>query len=195
MPKLMGIGGLKQHGKDEFARNLGENWVVIGMADPLYNQLIIKNCHVDIGSDGKLRRVTDVLADCGNEWVEAKKNPEIRRMLQVEGTEGGRNVFGENVWVDVMINQVKKHMKDGKNVAVTGIRFPNEAQTIRDNGGTLVWVERPEFVGDADINSGHASENSVSSEDFDFVVLNDSTLDALRDKARNVSASSSSTEF
>ena len=174
MPKLMGIGGLKQHGKDEFARNLGEDWVVIGMAEPLYNQLIIKNYHVDIGPDGKLRRVTDVLADCGNDWVEAKKNPEIRRMLQVEGTEGGRNVFGE-------------HMEAGKNVAVTGIRFPNEAQAIRDNGGDLVWVERPGFVGDADANSGHASENSVSSEDFDVIVLNDSTLDALRGKARTVS--------
>lgn len=187
MPKLMGIGGLKQHGKDEFARNLGEDWVVIGMAEPLYNQLIIKNYHVDIGPDGKLRRVTDVLADCGNDWVEAKKNPEIRRMLQVEGTEGGRDVFGENVWVDVMVKRVKEHMEAGKNVAVTGIRFLNEAQAIRDNGGDLVWVERPGYVGDADANSGHASENSVSSEDFDVIVLNDSTLDALRGKARTVS--------
>lgn len=194
MPKLMGIGGLKQHGKDEFAKHLGDNWVVIGMAEPLYNQLIIKNYHVDIGSDGKLRRVTDVLADCGNDWVEAKKNPEIRRMLQVEGTEGGRKVFGENVWVDVMVKRVKEHMEAGKNVAVTGIRFPNEAQAIRDNGGDLVWVERPGFVGDADANSGHASENSVSSEDFDIVVLNDSTLDALREKAQNVSGFLPSTE-
>ena len=164
------------------------------MAEPLYNQLIIKNYHVDIGPDGKLRRVTDVLADCGNDWVEAKKNPEIRRMLQVEGTEGGRNVFGENVWVDVMVKRVKEHMEAGKNVAVTGIRFPNEAQAIRDNGGDLVWVERPGFVGDADANSGHASENSVSSEDFDVIVLNDSTLDALREKAQNVSGFLPSTE-
>ena len=190
MPALIGIGGRKQHGKDEFASNLGDDWVVIGMAEPLYNQLIIKNYHVDIG----LRRVTDVLADCGNDWVEAKKNPEIRRMLQVEGTEGGRKVFGENVWVDVMVKRVKKHMEAGKNVAVTGIRFPNEAQAIRDNGGDLVWVERPGYVGDADANSGHASENSVSSEDFDIVVLNDSTLDALREKAQNVSAFLPSTE-
>jgi hypothetical protein len=194
MPTLIGIGGLKQHGKDEFAKNLGDNWVVIGMAEPLYNQLIIKNFNVDIGPDGKLRRVTDVLADCGNDWVEAKKNPEIRRMLQVEGTEGGRKVFGENVWVDVMVKRVKKHMEAGKNVAVTGIRFPNEAQAIRDNGGDLVWVERLGYVGDADVNSGHASENSVSSEDFDVVVLNDSTLDALREKAQNVSTILSSTE-
>ena len=186
MPKLMGIGGLKQHGKDEFAKNLGEDWVVIGMAEPLYNQLIVKNFNVDIGPDGKLRRVTD--------WVEAKKNPEIRRMLQVEGTEGGRKVFGENVWVDVMVKRVKEHMEAGKNVAVTGIRFPNEAQAIRDNGGDLVWVERPGYVGDADANSGHASENSVSSEDFDVIVLNDSTLDALREKAQNVSGFLPSTE-
>jgi hypothetical protein len=186
MPKLIGLGGKKRHGKDEFAKGLGDDWVIVGMAEPLYDLVLTDNNYIGVDDQGNLIRVAEFLAQHNNDWVEAKKHPEIRRMLQVKGTESGRKMFGENVWVDKMLDTVRKHLDSGKNVAVTGIRFPNEAQAIRDAGGTLVWVERPNFEEDKDSNSGHASENSVTYQDFDMVVANNSTLDALYQKAHDL---------
>ena len=73
-------------------------------------------------------------------------------------------------------------------LAISDVRFPNEADAIRAFGGLVVRVERP---GVGPIN-GHESEIALDGYDFDLVVVNDGTLDELTDEMEAVLASCSS---
>ena len=74
--------------------------------------------------------------------VEASKgHPSVRKLLQLVGTELGRQLVGyEDVWVDKLI--AASEFLD--NVVVDDCRFPNEAEALRKNGFVLVRVTRPE---------------------------------------------------
>lgn len=187
LPALIGIGGLLQHGKDTVADYLVEKhgWVKMGMSDPLNEALLTLNPWVKIDthiSHPILRMVQfspgfyayqEVYAVLG--YVRAKEIPDVRAYLQRLGTEVGRNLLGENTWVNAAERQIEQHTADGSNVILTGVRFPNEVEMIRRQGGELWWVERPSLV-NADASATHSSENSVTREDFDRVIFNDGTL-------------------
>jgi hypothetical protein len=87
------------------------------------------------------------------------------------GTEVGRDMFGDNFWVD----QALREVQDDDLAVFTDCRFPNEAQAIKDRGGVVWRVERPGF---GPVN-GHASETSLDDWDFDGIIQNNGTLDDL----------------
>lgn len=185
--QLIGLGGLLRSGKDAFADRLVEKhgWVKMGMSDPLNDALLTLDPYVQLGVDRsgesdrpEMVRYQSVHARMG--YVEAKKLPEVRRLLMVLGTEVGRDMIGENTWVDIAARNIQNHLDAGTSVAITGIRFDNELQMIRDLGGESVWVERAGLEAPV---STHASENSVTGEDFDVTVLNHYDLDHLHDIA------------
>lgn len=67
----------------------------------------------------------------------------VRHALQTLGTEWGRKHLGSNVWVDLAL-AVADTMPDDVVVVVTDARFENEFRRVREGGG-LVWlIERPE---------------------------------------------------
>lgn len=165
MAHVIGVGGKKCHGKDTWAEGLGEGWVKIGMSDRLCEALLRANPMVD--SDGT--RVADYLEQLDGDWTKAKENKEVRELLQRFGTEVGRGLFGENVWVDLTWKRVRELLGQGKNVVITGIRFPNELAAVKEAGGTSVYIVRPSLMGEEDGTSHHASENSLLPKDFDTV--------------------------
>ncbi len=114
-----------------------------------------------------------------------------RLALQLMGTEAGRNVFHQDVWVISLLNRAR-----GKDVVVTDVRFKNEIKYIQDNGGIVVRIKRgeePEWYDLAlDANEGfgsaqmgmrdkgiHQSEWDWIGSDFDLVIENNGTIDEL----------------
>jgi hypothetical protein len=87
------------------------------------------------------------------------------------GTEVGREMFGEDFWVDAAIARVP----DGSKVVFSDVRYPNEAMAIKSLGGEVWRVER-DGIGPA---NGHASEHALNDFEFDKVLKNDSTLESL----------------
>jgi hypothetical protein len=86
-------------------------------------------------------RVADVVSVIG--WDAAKRySGEIRGLLQRMGTEAGRRVLGENVWVDAAGYRICSIFDDGGKVVLTDTRFPNEYEFVRDMGGVVVQVVR-----------------------------------------------------
>jgi hypothetical protein len=149
----------------------------VGFSDALHEAALKLNPIVWLGYDGgDVFDVTYAQATEEYGYVGAKEAyPEYRRFLQVLGTEVGRDMFGENVWVDIMADKIEALHNEGKNVVVTGIRFPNELGLIENLGGTSVWVSRPPQNA-LDAVVPHASENSVTSTDFAVTLRNDKTL-------------------
>lgn len=114
-------------------------------------------------------------------WDTAKKEPQIRKFLQRLGSEGARNTFGEDCWIKALEKRMYEYRgnqllhccngyaitQDERRIGCSGcgyterllpvvvpdIRYPNEAKWVRDEGGLLIWVNRPGF---GPVNS-HAS--------------------------------------
>jgi hypothetical protein len=58
-----------------------------------------------------------------------------RQILQRMGTEVGREIFGQDFWVNQLdISPIK--------CVVTDVRFQNEVDHINDNNGTIIWIDR-----------------------------------------------------
>lgn len=182
MGRLIGIGGRLAAGKDTIADYLvGKGWLKFGMSDPLHQSMMKLNPIVDTyGVEGgfDVEVVTYREATEARGYAEAKAEfPEYRRLLQAFGTEVGRDLFGENVWVDVMSKRVAGALGGGHNVAVTGIRYPNEVEVIKRLGGALWWVDRGDSHGVQP--AVHTSESSVGPDDFGLTIHNVGTLKQL----------------
>lgn len=190
MPELIGLGGLKESGKDTFAEGLLDNWRIIGMSDPLLKSLLTLNPYV---ADNM--RFLELYEKHNEDYVYLKANyPEVRRLLLVMGTEVGRDLLSEDVWVNKAKERIAQLHSEGLSVAITGIRFPNELKMIRELNGKLLWVKRAsQTVDKSKFADAHSSENSVSEEDFDETILNDSTVEELKRKAFDFSLLSNET--
>lgn len=84
-----------------------------------------------------------------------------RRILQFVGTELFRNHVHPDIWVMVMRRRLEDAAKRGMRlVAIPDVRFDNEAQLVRDLGGSVIRLVRddapPACAGD------HASERGVA---------------------------------
>lgn len=191
MSTLIALGGALRSGKGEVAKRLvtKHNYVAMGMSDPLNAALLALNPIIMASTDNlpshiegawgtkniEMVRYVDMHEKLG--YVEAKKHPEVRRLLQALGTEVGRDMIGENTWTDIATRTIHEHWAQGRNVVIDGIRFPNELQMVKNLHGALVWVDRSaELRGVTEDLASHASEKSVGPDDFDYILKNDNTL-------------------
>ena len=223
-PLLIGLGGHKEAGKDRLADHLTVvyGFEKLGMSDPLAQALYTENPWIPTGAVetqedgtvvGRFIRYRDIIDYEG--YTVAKKNLEVRRLLQVLGTEVGRDQLDPDLWTRVAARKIEELRGGGYPVALTGIRFSNERDMIRAAGGILVWVNRPEAnllqfgqpvtssikivaddqnisqqpvraienALDAERAQFHASEVTLTAEDFDITIDNDGSLLDLEDKA------------
>lgn len=116
--------------------------------------------------------------------VDARKFT-MREVLQLLGTEAGRGVFGDNLWVSLWERHLPPVEKKSGNVSVVfvpDVRFPNEAQRIKELGGVLIRVTRPgHSEGD-----GHESEAYADELDVDIEIVNDKGLGDLFKQAADI---------
>lgn len=185
MSSLYGIGGRLTAGKDVFADRLvdTQGFIKLNMSTPLLAAMLKLdpwiNLDMDVGEadeiwyQGEHIKFSQLLNLVG--YVDSKNHKDVRDFLQKLGTEVGRHMFGDNVWVDMAKNRIRKLLDDGKNVVITGIRFQNELDMIFDLGGVSIWVERPSL--DESSQEAHKSENSLGADDFERIIYNDGTLD------------------
>lgn len=88
-----------------------------------------------------------------------------RYMLQLMGTEAGRDVFHSDLWV----SSLEKRMVKNEHTVIADVRFPNECEMIVRNGGFLVRVSRgkdPHWYNDAlkankEKNTDHMSKHNI----------------------------------
>jgi hypothetical protein len=159
---IIALSGYAQSGKNQAATYM-RGYKQLAFADPLRKMLYKIDPRIQNTADGQFYQLRDVINREG--WEKAKLNyHDTRGLLQRLGTEAGRQVLGENIWVELAIREI-----DVPNVVFTDCRFPNEADVIRDVfSGPIVNIVRP-GVGPLD---GHASENSMENYEFDYVLEN-----------------------
>ncbi|QJD50709.1 deoxynucleoside monophosphate kinase [Streptomyces phage Issmi] len=180
---IIGLSGYARSGKNEAANVLvTRGWRQAAFADKLRDFLYALNPLIPGHYGAGNLRLRTLIDRTG--WDYAKVTyPEVRALLQRAGTEAGRDVLGQNVWVDALLNQ----HADAPALVVTDCRFPNEADAIRARGGILIRVDRP-GVGPAKDKYGraHVSETSLDDYDFDHRLINDGSVVDLHDKLEGV---------
>ena len=112
-------------------------------------------------------------------WYIIKLTP--RKLLQLLGTEAGRKIIHPNIWVNALFADYvpfattagkKAGFKPRSNWIVTDVRFPNEAKAIKDKGGIIIRINRPQLI---ERDFEHLSETALDDYDgFDYVIENDS---------------------
>ena len=166
---IIGLSGYARSGKDTVAELLCLNYGYerVSFADPMRKALYVLSPKLD-----GIVRLSEYVDDYG--WDVAKQNQEVRRLLQVFGTEVGRKMFGLDFWIDITL----KDVDNSKHVVISDVRFPNEADAITKLGGSIWRINRHNHSA---VN-GHASEHAMDNYLFNHVIYNDGTLDDLSDE-------------
>ena len=106
----------------------------------------------------------------------------LRYALQTLGTEWGRDLIHENLWVNNLIDHAKECVANGQPVFIDDLRFQNEYEALLDNFPDCKFIRVVRDASDCTLSKKHASENDwVSFSEF-LMVKNDTTVgDAARE--------------
>ena len=163
---IIGLSGYAGAGKDTVADILVARYGYDkrAFADPIRKGLYAINPMIDTAV-----RLQDVVDEYG--WQVAKGNPEVRRLLQVFGTEFAKEQFGKDVWVKLATESLNPEER----VVFSDVRFREEAAAIIRLGGTVWRIDRK---GVGPVNE-HISESNMTGWKFDNILRNNFGKDEL----------------
>lgn len=164
--KLIAITGYKLSGKSTVAEELRKMFMPatsrhINFADAVKDEVCQRFC------------IT-------RDYLESHKG-NYRLILQGVGTDIGRKLRGETYWIHKWLETLNGLNPVPQLVVCSDLRFKNEAECVRQLGGTLIRVYRTGTNSD-----GHASETELDQIKPDFTVQNDGTIDELRKQLQNL---------
>lgn len=120
-----------------------------------------------------------------------------RKLLQLIGTECGREIIHPNIWISALMSEYKLDTPKRQstilpNWIITDVRFPNELKAIEDRGGVVIRVNRNprpyNNIEGKEINKTytdtHESETALDNHEFSFTIGNDGTIEDLISKVR-----------
>ncbi len=167
---IIGITGRARSGKDTVAEFIlgAIGGYRYSFADPLRAML------VPLGVD-----MNDPYWKARKEEVIPALGVSPRRMLQTLGTEWGRNLINDDLWV-LMAQQ--RLLNNGPGMIIPDVRFENEAAWVRRHGGLLIHVSRP----DLKEVEAHISESGVQIEPTDAQLFNTGTLEELQQMVKDL---------
>lgn len=78
--------------------------------------------------------------------VYIQKTQTTRRLLQLEGTEKGRDVHGQDIWINYFHNWKSVFESRGITfILCSDVRFINEFNYFKEQGGFLIKIHAPEL--------------------------------------------------
>lgn len=172
---LIGLAGAAGCGKNTVADIIADGSPparIAAFADPIYECVSsITGISVDRLQD---RAVKEAVLP----WL--GKSP--RQLLQLLGTEWGRQLIHPDIWVRSLVERVSPWLDAGMTVVVTDVRFDNEAEAISAAGGEVWKVVRPGWSCLCSDAAAHASEAGVGEAFVARTIVNDGGLDRLRNQ-------------
>lgn len=192
---LIGISGKKQTGKDTvckiikaldiwnrygdmltfvkmFSSPLGSMWYKHAFADKLKQVLaVILNVRVEAFEDNIFKMsYSEIAKPEGGYYTN-------RELLQRFGTEVGRSI-SPTLWVDALFTSYSEH----DHWIIPDVRFPSEAQAIKDRGGIIIRVDR-----ETPFHDTHPSEVALDNyEGFDYRIDNNNDIEYLIGKVKEI---------
>lgn len=130
-----------------------------------------------------------------------------RLILQLLGTEAGREIIHPNIWVNALMSEYNKNdvnpikVRQGRLTAlqafnlsqnnkpkwiITDMRFPNELEAVKKRGGITIRVNRiSDEAGQYEVKQ-HPSETALDNHKFDYVIDNSGSMSSLINKVKEI---------
>lgn len=113
-----------------------------------------------------------------------------RLLLQLVGTECGRNIIHPNLWVNSIMSEYNSYSARGSdyefeesNWIITDVRFPNELKAIKDRKGFVIRIEKYLNEHSSDI---HPSETALDNAEFTYVLQHQKDLNVLVEQVKEI---------
>lgn len=200
-------------------KELGEEWWYWKLKVPNYNLDRNEKITLNImfNTETEAWEYNDKILSYNREVCETvliKLTP--RLLLQLLGTECGRNIIHPNIWVNATMADYTEH----SNWIISDVRFPNEVKAIKDRGGISIRVNRdteylkclkdPVYFIENYIRinkeeklelkeldkefirkhckpmNEHESEIALDNAEFDYTIENDGTIEDLIEKVKQI---------
>lgn len=162
--QLIGFAGRKRSGKDTAAQAGQGVWEPMSFAEPMRAMIRALLVYQGVDEETIHRMMYGDLKEAPSIYLNGRS---YREAMQTLGTEWGRDLMGEDLWANILVNAAKA--SDAETVVVTDVRFQNEVDILRANGGSIFRVERP---GLAKYDT-HRSEAGIDELLVDEVLIND----------------------
>jgi hypothetical protein len=168
---LIGFTAIAGAGKDTAALGI-KNADIRAFAGPLKDSVKILFCLTDEQLyDNKHKEIVD------ERW---NKSP--RQLLQETGSL--MRSIDKDIFVKNMQYKINENKKNKNRLVVTDIRYDNEAELIKSNGGIIIKIMRPGAV--TTIHNKHETEKGISEHLVDHIVINDGTIEDLHIKIKSL---------
>ncbi len=181
-------------------KELGEEWRVY-----FWSHYKVKRDSDPNGRLGKLYITKEEALEEQRKWSPNFEDGEIstyiltpRKLLQLLGTECGRQIIHPNIWINALMSEYKGICQRTKSIdkcnicyngqeenqcrrypnwIITDVRFPNEAKAIKDRGGIIIRVNRAMTSKSIDT---HESETALDNyTDFNYIIDNKGNIEDL----------------
>lgn len=181
---FIGISGYARSGKSTVARYITDNYNTLDKNGIVYP-------YIELSFASILKDMLCVLLQVTREELELLKENNtlvlnskvsVRYLMQTLGTEWGRNLVNQNIWVHAMRAYIDKHSI--VNAVFSDVRFLNEVNFIKELKGVLFFVKRGNEQYLQEEENKHASEQFVSliEKQANFILENNGSLQDLRDQ-------------
>ena len=190
--------------------SLGEEWTRYSVANGFWSHSDNNPSHKRM--DSKQCSKAEYENEVKVNWQTAYKTVYTPRLLlQHIGTELFRNQIIDGIWVNALMSEytlkrelvgtTPENIQWGEvypNWIITDTRFPNELQAVKDKGGINIRVNRPKerelILRNATsiidtrktLEPEHKSETVLDNAEFDYVILNNGTIEDLVNECRNI---------
>lgn len=169
---VVGLCGKAGSGKDTAAAALMNRlgFHRAGFSDPLYSGLsAVTGMSIESLMDRRQKEAPLPIF---------KKSP--RQMLQTLGTDWGRDMIRDTIWVEVCMSKCTRLFESGvPGVVIPDVRFENEALAIRKRGGLVINITRGDAPCIEKPSSMHKSEDGIPENLIDLEVENDGPVSHL----------------
>lgn len=166
---LIGLTGPARSGKTTVANHLTTEHFLVSyaFANPLRDGImaIFNLSPEDLEGDAKEQPIS---------WL--GRSP--RQLMQLLGTEWGRHMISADLWIDLAkqnLDCLGALYRSQAGFVISDVRFENEADFIRKQGGTIIHLVRP----DAQAVNPYISESGVSPHPADLSLINDAGVSEL----------------
>lgn len=172
--RLIGVTGLARSGKDHAADYLARHMGLYkyAFAEPL--KTMLKSVFGDHFHQGDR---SGICPETGKSY---------RVMMQTLGTELGRNLWNDQVWVNLVARRWDEVQNKtplcgwepyvAKGMVLSDVRFNSEAHWVRDNHGVVLQIVRPGLEQQTVGIEGHQSEQGIRGAFVTHTIVNDGTL-------------------
>lgn len=175
---LIGLCGKMGVGKDYIANN-----VILPYLRNVRKQTSITLCFAD---QLKVNAMSRYNLDYSS--VYENKTHEVRKLLQKDGTEHGRDLHGKDIWISYLDKwmEIMKH-RGIENFVITDVRFQNEMQYIKSRNGILIRIiahernklrmQNEKITEAMMVHKSECDLDNVGDEYFDLTIDNDKEID------------------